>query len=117
MPNGPKWNDPASRSSRLPKMLGESKLGTHNHSTLPSRATSAPVWQLDRNAYSSIGGNGVSASAVRCWVSGLVGAAARARDASWTSVGSCFGLAGLVVARVVRAARRAVFLAGAVVIR
>ncbi len=58
MPNGPNRNAPASRSKRLPKTLAESKRGTHNQSTAPSGATSAPVWQSDRNAYSAIGGNG-----------------------------------------------------------
>ncbi len=50
MPNGPSRNVPASRSSRLPKTLGESKRGTHSQSTEPSGATSAPVWQSDRKA-------------------------------------------------------------------
>ena len=49
IPNGPKRNVPASRSSRLPNTLGESKRGTHSQSTPPSGATSAPVWQSDRN--------------------------------------------------------------------
>ena len=48
MPNGPKRNVPASRSSRLPNTLGESNRGTHSQSTPPSGATSAPVWQSDR---------------------------------------------------------------------
>ena len=58
MPNGPNRNIPASRSSRLPNTLAESKRGTQSQSTEPSGATSAPVWQSDRNAYSAIGGNG-----------------------------------------------------------
>ena len=58
MPNGPNRNMPASRSSRLPNTLGESKRGTHSQSTEPSGATRAPVWQSDRKAYSAIGGNG-----------------------------------------------------------
>ena len=58
MPNGPKRKLPASRSSRLPKTLGESNRGTHSQSTEPSGATNAPVWQSDRKAYSAIGGNG-----------------------------------------------------------
>src|SRR5262245_16696719 len=45
-------------------MLGESKAGTHNQSTAPSGATSAPVWQLERNAYSAMGGNGDGAAAL-----------------------------------------------------
>ena len=49
---------PASRSSRLAKTLGASNRGTHNQSTPPSGATSAPVWQSDRKAYSAIGVNG-----------------------------------------------------------
>ncbi len=31
-------------------MLGESNAGAHNQSIDPSGATSAPVWQLERNA-------------------------------------------------------------------
>jgi hypothetical protein len=50
MPNGPIRKNPASRSSRLPKTLGESNDGTHNQSIAPSGATRAPVWQFDRNA-------------------------------------------------------------------
>jgi hypothetical protein len=50
MPKGTNRNDPASRSRRFPNTLGESNAGTHNQSTEPSGATSAPVWQLDRNA-------------------------------------------------------------------
>jgi hypothetical protein len=50
MPNGPRRNEPACRSSRLPNMLGESKRGTHSQSIAPSAAISAPVWQSDRNA-------------------------------------------------------------------
>src|SRR5262245_48775941 len=64
MPYGPKRKDPASRSSRLPKMLGESNDGVHSQSTAPSGAISAPVWQFDRNAYSAIGGNGEGAAAL-----------------------------------------------------
>ena len=58
MPYGANRKYPAPRSSRLPKVLGLSNRGTHNQSTDPSGATSAPVWQFDRNAYSAIGGNG-----------------------------------------------------------
>ena len=50
MPYGPNRNEPAPRSSRFPNALGESKAGTHSQSTEPSGATSAPVWQFDRNA-------------------------------------------------------------------
>ena len=50
IPNGAKRKKPASRSSRLPKMLGESKEGTQSQSIAPSAATSAPVWQSERNA-------------------------------------------------------------------
>jgi hypothetical protein len=42
--------NPACRSSRLPKTLGESKAGTQSQSIAPSAATSAPVWQFERNA-------------------------------------------------------------------
>jgi hypothetical protein len=50
MPNGPSRKKPACRSSKLAKMLGESNRGAHSQSTAPSGATSAPVWQFDRNA-------------------------------------------------------------------
>jgi hypothetical protein len=49
-PNGANLKLPASRSSRLANTLGASKQGTHSQSTEPSGATSAPVWQSDRNA-------------------------------------------------------------------
>ena len=49
-PNGPRRNRPASRSSSEPNTLGESKRGTHSQSIDPSGATSALVWQSDRNA-------------------------------------------------------------------
>ena len=58
IPYGPNRKYPAPRSKRLPKLLGLSNRGTHSQSTDPSGATSAPVWQFDRNAYSAIGGNG-----------------------------------------------------------
>jgi hypothetical protein len=38
------------RSSRLPNTLGESNRGTQSQSIDPSGATSAPVWQFDKNA-------------------------------------------------------------------
>ena len=50
IPNGPSRNKPAPRSSSDPNTLGESKRGTHSQSIAPSGATSAPVWQSDRNA-------------------------------------------------------------------
>jgi hypothetical protein len=50
MPYGPNRKEPAPRSRRFPNALGESKAGTHSQSTEPSGATSAPVWQFDRNA-------------------------------------------------------------------
>ena len=50
MSNGAKRKKPASRSSRLPNTLGESKEGTQSQSIAPSAATRAPVWQSDRNA-------------------------------------------------------------------
>jgi hypothetical protein len=46
-------------------MLGESKRGTHSQSTVPSGATSAPVWQLERKPYCAIGVNGDRAAALR----------------------------------------------------
>src|SRR5215211_576193 len=64
MPNGPSRKEPAWRSSRLPKTLGESKRGTHSQSIDPSGAISMLVWQLDRNAYSAIGGKGDGAAAL-----------------------------------------------------
>ena len=50
IPNGPSRKEPAPRSSSVPNTLGESKRGTQSQSIAPSGATSAPVWQLDRNA-------------------------------------------------------------------
>ena len=50
MPNGPSRKAPASRSSSVPNTLGESKRGTQSQSIAPSGATSAPVWQFERNA-------------------------------------------------------------------
>ena len=50
MPYGPSRMNPAWRSSRLPKTLGESNAGKQSQSIAPSAATSAPVWQFDRNA-------------------------------------------------------------------
>ena len=50
IPNGASRKNPACRSSRLPKTLGESNAGTHSQSIAPSGATSAPVWQFERNA-------------------------------------------------------------------
>src|SRR3954465_13254869 len=63
-PNGPRRKQPASRSSSMPNTLGESNDGTHSRSIAPSGATSAPVWQSDRNAYSAIGGKGEGAAAL-----------------------------------------------------
>src|SRR5690242_9920516 len=64
MPNGAKRKLPPWRSSSEPNTLGESKRGTHSQSIAPSGATSAPVWQFDKKAYSAIGGNGESAAAL-----------------------------------------------------
>ena len=50
IPYGPNRKNPACRSSRLPKTLGASKDGTQSQSIAPSGATSAPVWQSERNA-------------------------------------------------------------------
>src|SRR3954451_18505345 len=72
-PNGPTRKDPAWRSSSIPNTLGESKLGTHSQSIAPSGATSALVWQFDRNAYSAIGGKGDGAAAL-CGAAGVVSA-------------------------------------------
>src|SRR6185503_348174 len=67
-PKGPKRNVPASLSSSMPKTLGESKRGTQSQSIPPSGATSAPVWQFERNAYSAIGVNGDGAAALCSFV-------------------------------------------------
>src|SRR5262249_5258322 len=75
IPNGAKRKKPASRSSKLPKTLGESKRGTQSQSIAPSGATSAPVWQSDRNAYDAMGGNGDGAAAL-CGRFSVVGATA-----------------------------------------
>src|SRR3954454_10944890 len=64
MPNGPSRNDPASRSSRDPNTLGESKLGTHSQSSDPSGATREPAWQFDREAESAMGVKGDGAAAL-----------------------------------------------------
>src|SRR6476660_5329237 len=79
-PKGASRNEPAWRSSRAPNTLGESKRGTHSQSIVPSGATSAPVWQSDRNPYSAIGVNGEGAAAL-CGIVALlsVGSAADSR--------------------------------------
>src|SRR5690349_14703432 len=64
MPKGPSRKVPPPRSSRLPKMLGESNRGTHSQSTAPSGATRAPVWQSERKAYSAMGGKGDGSAAL-----------------------------------------------------
>src|SRR3954447_4563166 len=74
IPNGPRRNDPAPRSSSEPNTLGESKRGTHSQSIVPSGATSAPVWQSDRKPYSAIGVNGDGAAAL-CSIAGVDSAA------------------------------------------
>jgi len=48
---------------------GESNAGTQRQSTDPSGATSAGVWQFDRNAHRAIGGNGDGTAALRGCVS------------------------------------------------
>src|SRR4051812_50151210 len=63
IPNGPSRKLPAPRSSSEPNTLGASNRGTHSQSIVPSGATSAPVWQSDRNAYWAIGGNGEGGAA------------------------------------------------------
>src|SRR3954452_2639318 len=73
IPKGAKRKKPAWRSSRLPKTLGESKLGTQSQSIAPSGATRAPVWQLERKAYSAIGGNGEGGAALLTGVSVVSG--------------------------------------------
>ena len=50
MPYGANRKNPACRSSRLPNTLGASNDGMQSQSTAPSGATSAPVWQFERNA-------------------------------------------------------------------
>ena len=64
MPKGPSRKLPAPRSSSEPNTLAESKRGTHSQSIAPSGATSAPVWQSERNAYSAIGVKGDGAAAL-----------------------------------------------------
>src|SRR5713101_4509391 len=59
-PSGPSRNMPAPRSRMAPNTLGESNRGRHSHATFPLGATSAHVWQADKNAYSAIGGNGLA---------------------------------------------------------
>ena len=49
VPYGPSRNPPARRSNSAPNTLGESNRGMHIHSIVPSGATSAPVWQSERN--------------------------------------------------------------------
>src|SRR5437763_1286673 len=71
MPEGPSRNAPPSRSSSEPNTAGESNRGTHSQSTEPSGATSAPVWQFDRNPYSAIGVNGEGAAALCASVAGV----------------------------------------------
>ena len=46
----PEPEAPGLAVEQAPNTLGESKRGTHSQSIAPSGATSAPVWQLDRNA-------------------------------------------------------------------
>src|SRR5262249_52419192 len=50
-------------------MLGESKRGAHSQATPPSGAISAPVWQSERKAKSSMGGKGDGIAAL--WPSPL----------------------------------------------
>src|SRR4051794_41330468 len=70
-------------------MLGASKRGTHSHSIVPSGATSAPVWQSDRNAYSAIGGNGDPGSAAGGEGASLTGATLyAAQPRRWPRVGN-----------------------------
>jgi hypothetical protein len=54
--NGPNRNDPAERSSRAPKTLGESGRGRHSHSTDPPGAIRQLASQSEMKAYSAIGG-------------------------------------------------------------
>src|ERR1700761_149670 len=49
-----KW--PASRSSRAPKTLGESKRGRQSHSTAPPKETSAEGGRWERKPYPASGG-------------------------------------------------------------
>ena len=50
MSAGPSRKPPAERSRIAAKTLGASKRGGHSHSTVPSGATSAPVWQSRQEA-------------------------------------------------------------------
>ena len=56
VPAGPNRNEPAERSSRAPKTLGESGRGRQSHSTDPSGAMRQLSSQSERKAYSAIGG-------------------------------------------------------------
>ena len=49
-PERPQPERPRLPVQQRPEHTGESKRGTHNQSTVPSAATNAPVWQLDKNA-------------------------------------------------------------------
>ena len=62
-PSGANRKKPAPRSRTAPKRLGESKRGRHIHSMFPFGATSAPVVQSDRKAYSAMGGTGSASAA------------------------------------------------------
>ena len=73
MPNGPEAEVPGLAVEQEPKTLGESKRGTHSQSIVPSGATSAAVWQSDRNPYDAIGENGEGAAALASRVAGPFG--------------------------------------------
>ena len=68
-------NEPAWRPSRPPKMLGESKRGTHIQSTEPLGANNANTSPSLRNPYSPMGteracGGGARVLVVRCFAAG-----------------------------------------------
>src|SRR6188472_482023 len=96
MPKGPKRKPPAPRSSNAPNTLGESKRGTHSQSTVPSGATSAPVWQLERKAKLAIGVNGDRARAL-CAVAAPGRTARSGRPPSDGLLGPCLVFVALIL--------------------
>src|ERR1700730_17743134 len=78
-PVGPSRKLPAARSRIAPKTLRPSGRGRQSHSILPAGETRAFTSQSERNAYSAIGGNGLSAGEI--WVAAVPAATA----ACWPS--------------------------------
>src|SRR5262249_61244260 len=87
---------PACRSSRLPNTLGASKRGIQSQPIPPSGATSAPVWQLDKNAKSAIGGDGEGGGALcsrrspaPCRAGGLFSSSPKSSPPGQAGMGGC----------------------------